>query len=205
MRPFTLLLLGCLMGALMMWTYRRIEIELNAVDHADEIQLGQGHGPGAGPGIKPPPANDGSLPAAADVDTDAALDEPAEGASGEAGETGATAAEAPAPVLIEWTLAKRGFGAQITRVPVSLGQFRDCVAAGACAPYAAVPGPGCSKEEVLGAKAEEAMRCLDAKQADSFCRFIGGRLPSAAEWGRIYKNAEPPDPRTGFWCLKGEL
>lgn len=63
----------------------------------------------------------------------------------------------------------------ISKHPVSVGQYRECMSAGACE----VPDEVCSNVE--GHK-EDAMLCAGENNAASFCSWLGGRLPALDQW-----------------------
>jgi formylglycine-generating enzyme required for sulfatase activity len=75
----------------------------------------------------------------------------------------------------------------IDRVEVTNGRYRPCVDAGACAPPI---GPGFDQ----ASKTEYPVTIVSWSQADAYCRWVGKRLPTEAEWekaargvdGRIY-------------------
>ncbi|HYO94444.1 MAG TPA: SUMF1/EgtB/PvdO family nonheme iron enzyme [Polyangiaceae bacterium] len=58
----------------------------------------------------------------------------------------------------------------IDRGEVTAARYEPCARAGACEPLPAEPEPGLP---VTG---------LPPRAAERFCRFVGGRLPSSAEW-----------------------
>lgn len=89
---------------------------------------------------------------------------------------------------------KKSVGAyRITKTPVTVSQYRACVTAGACT-VPAKDGDGCNKPEVKGAEVlrfqtypwagndELPVTCTTGEQAASYCKWIGGTLPSAEEW-----------------------
>ena len=74
---------------------------------------------------------------------------------------------------------------QLTRSEITVGQYRVCVKAGACrVPDADECGSGnqlhCNFSR--SARADHPVNCVSWKQARTFCRWVGGRLPSEAEW-----------------------
>jgi formylglycine-generating enzyme required for sulfatase activity len=62
----------------------------------------------------------------------------------------------------------------LDRAEVAADRYRECVAAGRCAPMR------CDADVPAGAPA----RCLAWADARAYCTFRGGRLPSEAEWQR---------------------
>jgi formylglycine-generating enzyme required for sulfatase activity len=75
----------------------------------------------------------------------------------------------------------RGF--EIDRDEVSAQRYRACVDAGRCA------APHCDDGALLGA--EGPARCVSWSEARAACAFLGGRLPSEAEWERAAAGALP--------------
>lgn len=77
--------------------------------------------------------------------------------------------------------------------PVTNGQYSHCVAAGACSPpageepYPDITEPDLKDDPVIG---------VSWDQADSYCRWMKGRLPSEAEWE---KAARGPQAYTFPW------
>jgi len=85
---------------------------------------------------------------------------------------------------------------QISRSPVTNKQYRKCVEAGACTPAHVSDGTcriytgvtvdqyswalGKLPEEFLGD--DQPVVCVDWEQARAFSAWVGGRLPSEAEW-----------------------
>lgn len=75
-------------------------------------------------------------------------------------------------------------GAEITVAPFSIskteitaGQYAQCVAAGACAPATSATCTGGDPK-----KADHPINCVDWYEAMTFARWVGGRLPTEAEW-----------------------
>lgn len=65
----------------------------------------------------------------------------------------------------------------MTRAEITAGQYRQCVRAGACtAPSTA--SPLCTWRQ----RSDLPVNCVSAVQAATFCKWVGGRLPSEAEW-----------------------
>jgi formylglycine-generating enzyme required for sulfatase activity len=81
---------------------------------------------------------------------------------------------------------------EIDAQEVSVGDFAECVRAGACTLYASGAGPAldtadqhAQSSQCRGGRpdrADEPMNCIDVLEADAYCKWIGKRLPSRAEW-----------------------
>lgn len=88
---------------------------------------------------------------------------------------------------------------------VTNAAYSACVAGGACQPIdfaacetlgvAGLPERGVPEGHVLRA-AEHPVVCVTLAQAEAYCRFAGGHLPSEAEWERA---AEGDDERLFPW------
>jgi len=100
----------------------------------------------------------------------------------------------------------------IQKTEVTNGMYAACVAAGGCT----IPGPDPSLPDYSDASiADHPVVGVNWAQADTYCRWIQGRLPTEAEWekagrgtdGRSYPWGEdPPDcDRTNFQPCGGKL
>ena len=71
---------------------------------------------------------------------------------------------------------------ELAKTPTTVGQFQACVAAGACAAenYSSIDW-GCNYDRGVNWLTHP-MNCVNWIGADEFCRWIGGRLPTADEW-----------------------
>lgn len=88
---------------------------------------------------------------------------------------------------------------------VTVGQYAECVEAGACAPIE--QGPLCDvRTDRLGA--DYPINCVGWDQAVAYCQWTGKRLPTAIEWekaargtdGRIFPwGDEAPDCQRAVW------
>ncbi|MFI5347266.1 MAG: formylglycine-generating enzyme family protein [Elusimicrobiota bacterium] len=82
---------------------------------------------------------------------------------------------------------------QLAKTLVTFGQYRKCVAAGACTPAHTTDG-ACHTGVVIGGDTgriilpdsfqsnDQPIVCVDWDQAVAFSKWVGGRLPSEAEW-----------------------
>jgi formylglycine-generating enzyme required for sulfatase activity len=77
----------------------------------------------------------------------------------------------------------------ISKAPVTLGQYRRCVAAGACTPPSAATA-ACSRSDgnqgatysIASGTEDRPVTCVTSTEAAAFCGWVGGRLPRASEW-----------------------
>lgn len=73
------------------------------------------------------------------------------------------------------------------KTTVTVAAYAKCVSAGACTP----PVPGCRVSNwQVGGREDHPVNCIDWNQASAFCGWIGGRLPTAAEWEYAAKGGE---------------
>lgn len=109
-------------------------------------------------------------------------------------------------------------GFEMSKTEVTFKQYRACVEAGACSPAhtadgtcAVMRGSDWKRENLpvdfLGD--DQPIVCVDWSQADSFARWVGGRLPSEAEWEYAAKSAgknrEYPWGGGGLGCRKAVM
>jgi formylglycine-generating enzyme required for sulfatase activity len=87
---------------------------------------------------------------------------------------------------------------RIDRQEVTNARYRQCVRAGSCTP----PRLGVSRHRPHyfedASFDDYPVIFVDWHQAQSFCRFAGGRLPTEAEWEKAARGAEP-SRRTYPW------
>ncbi len=69
-------------------------------------------------------------------------------------------------------------GFQISRSEITVAQYNACVQAGAC--RAPATNEGCNWN--VPGRLDHPVNCVDWQQAESFARWVGGRLPTEAEW-----------------------
>jgi formylglycine-generating enzyme required for sulfatase activity len=87
------------------------------------------------------------------------------------------------------TLRSRDFF--LDRTEVTVGAYRACVQAGACAPPAR---PERSNYSVPG-REQHPIDGVSWKQAEAYCRFVGKRLPTELEWDRAAQGPTPSHDR----------
>lgn len=88
---------------------------------------------------------------------------------------------------------------QITKQPITVADYAECVSSGGCRDAAAT-GCQANATNLLGAfkwrePASPAI-CVGVPNANAYCRWIGGRLPTVAEWQLA---ARGPEPRRFPW------
>ena len=88
---------------------------------------------------------------------------------------------------------------RLTEVPITVGEFRGCVEAGACSPPS-LPSLSCRSPReasplagaTFGMKQDQLpVTCATFIEASSYCSWVGGRLPSLAEWLHAARGPEP--------------
>ncbi|MEZ4475315.1 MAG: SUMF1/EgtB/PvdO family nonheme iron enzyme [bacterium] len=90
-----------------------------------------------------------------------------------------------------------GFG--LTRTEVTTAQYAACVWAGVCAaPSRASPRCTTPRDGQLP------QTCVSAADAARFCAWVGGRLPSEAEWERAASPARPSAPLARLFQRDGD-
>jgi len=67
---------------------------------------------------------------------------------------------------------------RMSKTEVTVEQYRDCVAAGVCTK----PGSERFCNFAKPGRGAHPVNCVDWEQASTFCAWVGGRLPSEAEW-----------------------
>ena len=85
------------------------------------------------------------------------------------------------------------YGFCMDRTEVTVAAYRACVNAGACAPP---ENDEYRNNWVQSGRDQHPVNYVDAAQADAFCAWRGGRLPTEAEWQFA---AQGPDGRTYPW------
>jgi formylglycine-generating enzyme required for sulfatase activity len=82
-------------------------------------------------------------------------------------------------------------GYRIDRTEVTVGQFRRCVAAGACkAPDRPRCASRCGGHEYFRKQEDRPITAVKFEQAVAYCAWAGKRLPSEAEWTRAALGTE---------------
>ena len=79
----------------------------------------------------------------------------------------------------------------IDKLEVTAGDYQHCVSAGSCSPTS-IHGPAATPDSVETqsdlctasdpSKTNYPINCIDRKQAEAYCQFVGKRLPTEAEW-----------------------
>ncbi|MCC6899272.1 MAG: SUMF1/EgtB/PvdO family nonheme iron enzyme [Polyangiaceae bacterium] len=95
----------------------------------------------------------------------------------------------------------------VDRHEVSVGRFRAAIAAGFAPEAMPAENPGalgpdyvkngCTWQSVPGDREAFALSCVSQKTARAFCQFVGGNLPTEAEWEYVATSAGR-DRRTPF-------
>jgi formylglycine-generating enzyme required for sulfatase activity len=72
------------------------------------------------------------------------------------------------------------------KTEVTVAAYARCVAAAACA----APNTGGACNWSVAGRERHPINCVDWTQASAFCRYVGGRLPTAEEWEYAGKGGE---------------
>jgi hypothetical protein len=79
----------------------------------------------------------------------------------------------------------------ITKTPITVGEYKQCVAAGACsAPALDTPACSAARVPVVEGKTYDTspsadglpLTCVEPQSADAYCAWIGGALPTIEQW-----------------------
>jgi len=82
---------------------------------------------------------------------------------------------------------------ELDATEVTLARYQACVSANAC------------EKAALGGEAGEPVRGVSPEQAETFCRFVGGSLPSGGQWGVAAMGSDArrfPWGATGLVCRR---
>jgi formylglycine-generating enzyme required for sulfatase activity len=70
----------------------------------------------------------------------------------------------------------------MSKTEVTVGQYRDCVNAGQCTAPDTANSTLYNWTESVGSKENHPINCVDWNQARAFAKWVGGDLPSEAQW-----------------------
>jgi formylglycine-generating enzyme required for sulfatase activity len=76
------------------------------------------------------------------------------------------------------TVAVRPF--YLDKMEVTVAAYRDCILAGGCVPRWSILVDGCNLAATSGDN--HPVNCTTRSDAEQFCRWVGKRLPTMAEW-----------------------
>lgn len=91
--------------------------------------------------------------------------------------------KAPAPSM-EWIFSQPA-GVRFAKTETTLAQYRACVEAGVC--ITSHQGEDCNWEHK--GREDHPVNCVSSDNAQAFCSWVGGRLPSDTEWFAEASNA----------------
>lgn len=85
---------------------------------------------------------------------------------------------------------------RLAKHPVTVGRYAACVAAGACSPALREGCHRISSTPLGGPTAESTdtelpATCVGVQQAEQFCAWVGGTLPTLARWLAAARGSEP--------------
>jgi sulfatase modifying factor 1 len=75
----------------------------------------------------------------------------------------------------------------LQRYEVSVGEYRACVVGGACTDPGT--GGGCNWSPATGSRENHPVNCVAWSQADAYCAWLGGTLPTEAQWEHAARGA----------------
>lgn len=83
---------------------------------------------------------------------------------------------------------------KISKYPVTKKQYKDCQKAGVCKEpkLEECSDPALAKASMEG-HADNVAICVGQQNAETFCKWVGGRLPTLAEWLRAARGPSPQE------------
>lgn len=98
----------------------------------------------------------------------------------------------------------------IDRYEVTVAQYAECVEQGACLPLgeATLFGELCNDDVVE--RADHPINCVDWERANTFCKWVGKKLPTEAQWEKAasgpeslaYPWGDSPEPSCEYAVIK---
>lgn len=101
------------------------------------------------------------------------------------------------PASVVWVASKPA-GVKFSRSEVTVGQYRACVKAGRCK-ASAVDGREPTMNYGKADRDDHPVNAITWYGADTFCRWVGGRLPTDSEW---FAEASDNNTRTYPWGME---